>query len=88
MELHGKIALIKYVRRISDVGLIDAKDIVDAFSRLYYGGDDDNVWNELDIIRLSLFLGKVRAGVWTIRDEKVVVEKVITYDDIANLTEF
>lgn len=88
MELHGKIALIKYVRRISDVGLLEAKDIVDAFIRLYCGDDDGSTWNELDIIRLSLFLGKVRAGVWTIRDEKVVVEKIISYDDIVDLTEF
>ena len=87
MKLRGKVGLIKYARRLADIGLIEAKEIVDVFYNFYEVGNED-VWNELEIIRFSIFFSKIKNGSWVIRDGKVIQEKVVSFVDIENLTEF
>ena len=87
MKLRGKIGLIKYARRLADIGLVEAKEIVDVFYNFYEVGNED-VWNELEIIRFSIFFSKIKNGSWVIRDGKVIQEKVVSFVDIENLTEF
>ena len=86
MELKGKIGLIKYVRKITEIGLIEAKEIVEAFYTFYDAHCD--VWGELDIIRLSLFVGKIKSGEWVIKNGRVTQETFVSYDDVQDLTEF
>lgn len=89
MELHGKIALIKYVRRIADIGLQEAKEIVDAFCNVrIVTGEPFPTLYDWDIVILSLFVGKVRSGAWVIRDGKVKQETDVSYRDIVDLTQF
>ena len=87
MKLRGKVGLIKYTRRLADISLIEAKEIVDVFYNFYEVGNED-VWNELEIIRFSIFFSKIKNGSWVIRDGKVVQEKVVSLEDIQNLTAF
>lgn len=87
MKLRGKVGLIKYARRLADISLIEAKEIVDVFYNFYEVGNED-VWNELEIIRFSIFFSKIKNGSWVIRDGKVVQEKVVSLEDIQNLTAF
>ena len=87
MKLRGKVGLIKYARRLADIGLIEAKEIVDAFYNFYEVGNED-AWNELEIIRFSIFFSKIKNGYWVIRDGRVVQEKVVLFEDIQNLTAF
>jgi len=87
MKLRGKVGLIKYARRLAGIGLIEAKEIVDVFYNFYEVGNED-VWNELEIIRFSIFFSKIKNGSWVIRDGKVIQEKVVSFVDIENLTEF
>lgn len=93
MELHGKIALIKYVRKITDIGLVEAKEIVDAFVDAFDSvricdGAPIQTYYDWDIVILSLFVGKVRSGAWVIRDGKVKRETDVLYRDIVDLSHF
>ena len=89
MELKGKIALIKYVRKITDIGLVEAKEIVDAFDSVRIcDGAPMQTYYDWDIVILSLFVGKVRSGAWVIRDGKIFQEATVSYRDIVELTHF
>lgn len=90
MELKGKIDLIKYVRRITtDIGLVEAKEIVEAFCNVRIGtGEPFPTFYDWDIVILSLFVGKVRSGAWVIRDGKVKQETDVSYRDVVELSHF
>lgn len=89
MELKGKIDLIKYVRKITDIGLVEAKEIVDAFDSVRIcDGAPIQTYYDWDIVILSLFVGKVRSGAWVIRDGKVKKETDVSYRDIVELSNF
>lgn len=89
MELKGKIALIKYFRRITDIGLIEAKEIVDAFEGVSVcGGAPTSTFCDWDIVLFTLFAGKIRKGEWVIRDGKIFKEATVSYRDIVELTYF
>lgn len=89
MELKGKIALIKYVRRITDIGLIEAKEIVDAFVGVRIcDGDPIPTFYDWDIVIFTLFVGKIRKGEWVIKDGKIFQEATVSYHDIVELRNF
>lgn len=89
MELKGRIGLIKYVRRITDIGLIEAKETVEAFLNVRgFQYADTPIIFDNDIVILSLFVGKIKSGEWVIRDGKVLREATVSDSDLVNLTKF
>lgn len=90
MELKGKIALIKYVRKISDIGLVEAKELVEAFLNvraICCDGDTPTFFDQ-DIVILSLFVGEIKWGNWIIKDGKIWRNALVSYRDIVDLTKF
>lgn len=88
MQLHGNIGLIKYVRRLTGLGLVESKNIVDAFASYHSGHACETAWSEIAIIRLSLFVGKIQSKDWALKDGKVIKQSPVTHQDVEALTEF
>ena len=80
-----KIDQIKYVRSLTGWGLVESKELVDAFMA-FFSADYEIDFNPSYLIRLSLAVKKLEKGEWMMEDGKLVKQSPLEYDDLYNLT--